>query len=113
MHLPSHLDLLSRLLDLEHAADAARFEDAQRTLTLQQRDARGTAIAQLELIDEGALSGRYLLTFARPGGLELGASRMGSGSLGRLRPRLPGCRGRRRGWSGPRSARLGSRRRRG
>ncbi|MBS2024035.1 MAG: AAA family ATPase [Deltaproteobacteria bacterium] len=90
MDLTQHLELLARLLDLERRAEADRFKEAEGRLSLQERDARGTAIAQAELIDEGGLAGRFLLTFGKPGGGELGASKMGAGSLVRLRPRRQG-----------------------
>ena len=87
LDLPAHLDKLARLLALERIAEEERFEEARATLSLAERDARGTALAQLEAIDESALSGRALITYARPGGGELGGARMGAGSPVRLLPR--------------------------
>ena len=87
LDLPAHLDKLARLLALERLAEEERFEEARATLSLAERDARGTALAQLEAIDESALSGRALITYARPGGGELGGARMGAGSPVRLLPR--------------------------
>jgi ATP-dependent RNA/DNA helicase IGHMBP2 len=85
--LDSWFARLNSLLGRERDAEKERFADAQATLSLQERDARGTAIAQAEPVDEGALSGRYLLVLARPGNAELGASQIHSGSRVRLRPR--------------------------
>lgn len=87
LDLPAHLAKLARLLALERLAEEERFEEARATLSLAERDARGTALAQLEAIDESALSGRALVTYARPGGGELGGARMGAGSPVRLLPR--------------------------
>jgi hypothetical protein len=88
--LDAHLGKLSALLELERAAEVARFADAGARLSLQERDARGLAIAQVEPVEEGALSGRDLVTYARPGGAELGGAQIGSGSVVRVVPRRPG-----------------------
>jgi hypothetical protein len=88
--LEAHLGKLSALLELERAAEVARFAEAGARLSLQERDARGLAIAQVEPVEEGALSGRDLVTYARPGGAELGGAQIGSGSVVRVVPRRPG-----------------------
>ena len=87
--LDAHLQMLGRLLGLERAAEELRFAEARATLSLAERDARGTAFAQLEPVDTGALSGRALVTYARPGGGELGGARIGGGAPVRLLPRRP------------------------
>jgi len=88
--LERHFESLAALLQLERDAEIARFADAQATLSLRERDARGTAIAQCEPVDEARLSGRFLLTLARPGSAELGASKIHTGARVRLRPRRGG-----------------------
>ena len=82
--LEEHLKLLGRLLGLERTAEELRFAEARATLSLAERDARGTAFSQLEPVDRGALSGRTLVTYARPGGGELGGARIGGGAPVRL-----------------------------
>ena len=72
---------LGALLDIERAAEKERFESARSRLSLQQREARGIALADVEAVEEGGLAGRSLVTFARPGGRELGGSEIGVGSI--------------------------------
>lgn len=88
--LEERLRKLSELLERERAAEAARFVEEGARLSLAERDARGTAVAQAEAVDEGALSGRPVATYQRPGGKELLAARIGAGSLLRVLPRRPG-----------------------
>lgn len=90
MDLAEHLRKLSGLLERERAAEAERFAEEGARLSLAERDARGTAVAQAEAIEEGALSGRPVATYARPGKTELLAARIGAGSLVRVLPRRPG-----------------------
>ncbi len=85
--LEAHFEKLALLLGRERDAERERFADAEANLTLLERDARGTAIAQAESIDTGRLSGRFVLTLARPGNAELGAGAIRSGARVRLRPR--------------------------
>ena len=80
---------MARLLALERAAEEERFAEARATLSLQERDARGLAIALLETVDEAALSGRALVTYARPDGAELGGVRVSVGAPVRRLPRRP------------------------
>ncbi len=85
--LDRHLDGLAALLDAEREEERARFAEARGRLSLAERDARGLAVAEAEAVEEGALGGRALVHFARPGGKPLGASRIGAGSLVTARPR--------------------------
>jgi len=79
--LEQHLARLGALLDIERAAEKERFEDARSRLSLAQREARGILLADVEAVEEGGLAGRSLVTYARPGGRELGGSEIGVGSI--------------------------------
>ncbi len=76
----NHLDRLSSLLAAERDEERLRFAEAKGRLSLAEREARGLAVADVEAVEEGALAGRTLVTFARKG-KPLGAARMGVGSL--------------------------------
>ena len=56
-------------------------------LSLREREARGILLADVEAIEEGGLAGRSLVTYARPGGRELGGSEIGVGSIVRVLPK--------------------------
>ncbi len=81
LDLAHHLDHLSSLLAAEREEERARLEDARRRLSLAEREARGLALADVEAVEEAALAGRALVTFARPGGRPLGGARVSVGSL--------------------------------
>src|SRR5260370_5540689 len=83
MDLEQHLDRLAALLDEERAAEKERFA----RLTLAQRAARGLALLDVEAIEEGGLAGRSLVTYARPGGRELGGAEIGVGGIVRVSPK--------------------------
>ncbi|HEX9244442.1 MAG TPA: AAA domain-containing protein [Anaeromyxobacter sp.] len=80
LDLALHLGRLSALLDAERREECARLEEARGRLSLAEREARGLALADVEATEEGALAGRTLVTYARPG-RPLGGGRIGVGSL--------------------------------
>jgi len=83
MDLEQHLDRLGALLDRERAAEKERFAQ----LPFAERLRRGLALTDVEAVDESGLAGRSLVTFARPGGQELGGQQIGVGSIVRVLPR--------------------------
>jgi predicted DNA helicase len=85
--LEQHLERLGALLDTERAAEKERFAQARARLSLSQREARGLVLADVEAVEEGGLAGRSLVTYARPGGRELGGSEIGVGSIVRVLPK--------------------------
>ena len=87
MDLEQHLDRLGALLDIERKAESERFEAARKRLSLKEREARGILLADVEAVEEGGLAGRSLVTYARPGGRELGGSEIGVGSIVRVLPK--------------------------
>ena len=87
MDLEQHLAALGALLDIERAAEQERFQQARARLTLAEREARGLVLADVEAVEEGGLAGRALVTYARPGGRELGGAEIGVGSIVRVLPR--------------------------
>ena len=95
LDLPHHLARLATLLDAERQEERLRLEEARGRLSLAEREARGLALADVEAVEEGALAGRALVTYARPG-RPLGAGRIGIGSLVSvtLPPGGPGARAR-------------------
>ena len=80
LDLAHHLDRLAALLDAERQEERLRLEEARGRLTLAEREARGLAVADVEVAEEGVLAGRVLVTYGRPG-KPLGAGRIGAGSL--------------------------------
>ena len=84
MDLEQHLGRLGALLDIERAAEVERFAAYRERLSLREREARGILLADVEAIEEGGLAGRSLVTYARPGGRELGGSEIGAGSIVRV-----------------------------
>ncbi len=80
LDLAHHLTRLSGLLDAERQEERSRLEEARGRLSLPEREARGLALADVEAVEEGALAGRVVVTYARPG-QPLGAGRIGVGSL--------------------------------
>src|SRR3954463_2538672 len=86
MDLDAHFLRLTGLLEAERAADRKRFEDAAARLSLRERAARGFAVAEAEPVEESGLSGRALVAYAAPRGVELGGSQIGVGSLVRVLP---------------------------
>jgi hypothetical protein len=75
-----HLARLAALVAAEREEERARLDDARRRLSLAEREARGLALAGVEAVDEAALAGRALVTYARAG-RPLGGARVGVGSL--------------------------------
>lgn len=75
-----HIARLAALLDAERREERQRLEEARGRLSVAEREARGLAVADVEAVEEGALAGRTLVTYARPG-RPLGAGRMGVGSI--------------------------------
>jgi superfamily I DNA and/or RNA helicase len=74
-----HLDRFRALLAAEREEERARFSEARGRLSPAEREARGLAVPDVAVVDEGALGGRALLTFAR-GGTPLPGGRIGVGS---------------------------------
>ena len=83
MDLEQHLDRLGALLDRERAAEKERFAQ----LPLPERIRRGLALTDVEAVEEAGLAGRSLVTYARPGGRELGGPQIGVGSIVRVLPK--------------------------
>jgi superfamily I DNA and/or RNA helicase len=83
MDLEQHLARLGALLDKERAAEKERFAQ----LPLSERTRRGLAVSDVEAVAEAGLAGRSLVTYARPGGRELGAQQIGVGSIVRVLPK--------------------------
>ena len=80
LDLAQHIARLAALLDAERREERLRLEEARGRLSVLEREARGLAVADVEAIEEGALAGRTLVTYARPG-RPLGAGRIGVGSI--------------------------------
>lgn len=93
MDLEQHLARLGALLDIERVAERERFAEARARLSLREREARGLVLADVEAVEEGGLAGRSLVTYARPGGRELGGSEIGVGSMVRVLPKREAARG--------------------
>ena len=93
MDLEQHLSRLGALLDIERAAERERFAEARARLSLREREARGLVLADVEAVEEGGLAGRSLVTYARPGGRELGGSEIGVGSIVNVLPKREAARG--------------------
>ncbi|HEY6051308.1 MAG TPA: AAA family ATPase, partial [Thermoanaerobaculia bacterium] len=83
MDLDAHFDRLLALLATEREAERTRFEQATARLSLAERAARGICVPDADPVEEGALSGRALVTYETRGG----GSEMGVGSLVRISPR--------------------------
>jgi ATP-dependent RNA/DNA helicase IGHMBP2 len=84
LRLPEHLERLALLLAAEREEERARFAEAKGRLSVAERDARGLALADVEAVEEAALAGRALVTYARSDGRPLGGARIGAGSLVRV-----------------------------
>jgi len=82
--LADHLAALRALLSAEREAERARDAEEEARLSPEAREARGSALAGVEALDEAALGGRALVTFGRPGGEALGGWRLGAGALVRV-----------------------------
>src|SRR5205814_1312824 len=67
--------------------EVERFAAFRSRLSLREREARGILLADVEAVEEGGLAGRSLVTYARPGGRELGGSQIGVGSIVRVLPK--------------------------
>ena len=80
LDLAQHIGRLAALLDAERREERVRLEEARGRLSVGEREARGLAVADVEAVEEGALAGRALVTYARPG-RPLGGARIGVGSL--------------------------------
>ncbi|TMA13766.1 MAG: IGHMBP2 family helicase [Deltaproteobacteria bacterium] len=83
MDLDQHLDRLGALLDKERAAETERFAQ----LPFAERVRRGLALPDVEAVEESGLAGRSLVTYARPGGIELAGRQLGVGSIVRVIPK--------------------------
>ena len=83
MDLDQHLDRLGALLDKERAAETERFAQ----LPFAERVRRGLALPDVEAVEESGLAGRSLVTYARPGGIELAGQQLGVGSIARVIPK--------------------------
>jgi len=81
--LDQHLDRLGALLDKERAAETERFAQ----LPFAERVRRGLALPDVEAVEESGLAGRSLVTYARPGGIELAGRQLGVGSIVRVIPK--------------------------
>lgn len=77
---------MGRLLDAERDEERARLADARARLTLQEREARGLAIAGVEAVEEGSLAGRALVAYERRG-RPIDGARIGIGALVTVRLR--------------------------
>jgi hypothetical protein len=80
LDLVQHIARLAVLLDAERREERLRLEEARGRLSVVEREARGLAVADVEAVEEGALAGRTLVTYARPG-RPLAAGRIGVGSI--------------------------------
>jgi hypothetical protein len=78
--LPAHLATLLALLDAERDEERARLDEARARLSLEEREARGLALSDVEAAEEGVLAGRALVGYERRGG-PLEGARIGVGSL--------------------------------
>lgn len=83
MDWTGHLERLARLLAAEREEERARFADARDRLSVAEREARGLALADVEVEAEGVLAGRSLVTWGR-GGRPLAGARIGVGSIVRV-----------------------------
>jgi hypothetical protein len=80
LDLQPHLDRLAALLDAERAEERRRLDEARARLDLEEREARGLALAGVEAVEEGALAGRALVAYER-GGKPLPGGRLSIGAL--------------------------------
>ena len=80
LDLPRHLERLAQLLAAERDEERSRLADARGRLSLAERESRGLAVLDVEAVDESALAGRALVTFAR-GDRALPGGRIGVGAL--------------------------------
>jgi superfamily I DNA and/or RNA helicase len=89
----SRIARLREVLELERAAERARFEDEVRTLSASEREARGRALPALVAKDTRAgFHGRTVVVFTRQDGGKLGG-RIGAGDVvivSRGEPLAPG-----------------------
>ena len=74
-----HLDRLEALLAAEREEERKRFAEVRGRLALAEREARGLALPDLEMLDEGVLAGRALVVYGR-GGRPLTGARIAIGS---------------------------------
>jgi len=81
LDLGEHIRRMAALLDAEREEERARLAEARGRLTLAEREARGLAVADAEAVEEGALAGRAMVHYGRPGGAPLGGARIGVGAL--------------------------------
>lgn len=84
---PSYFDQLTRLLELERAAEKARSAELRETLPLDELEARGLLLLDVEVIEElVGLGGRFLLTLERSDKRPF-LTPLHNGDLVELRPR--------------------------
>lgn len=82
-----HFDRLVALLELERNEERARLETQRKELSLQERQARGLTLLDVEAIEEDfGLGGRVLVTLERPDRSALPV-RLWPGDLVEVRPR--------------------------
>src|SRR5262249_48829216 len=76
-------DRLGAPLDAERDGEKEQFAQ----VPLAERVRRGLALRDVEAVEESALAGRSLVTYARPGNRELGAPQVGVGAIVRVLPK--------------------------
>jgi len=83
----SYFDNLTRLLELERAAEKARSAELRNTLPLAELESKGLLLLDVEVIEEAVgLGGRFLLTLERSDKRPF-AARLHNGDLVEIRPR--------------------------
>ncbi|MFL5321648.1 MAG: AAA domain-containing protein [Myxococcaceae bacterium] len=83
----THFDHLARLLELERSEERARLEEQRQTLSLEDRQARGLTLLDVEPVEEDlGLGGRVLITLAKVDRGHLPV-RLSPGELVEVRPR--------------------------
>ena len=81
MRIDEHIERLGRLLDLERAEERARYELESARLSLEERQARGHALLDLEAGDARSLAGRVLIELRPAAGHDLPSTLIGAGSI--------------------------------
>lgn len=83
---PSFFDDLLRLLELERAAEKARYAEEKERLSLADLEAKGLVLLDVEVVEEAVgLGGRFLVTLERADRRPL--ARVHNGDLVEVRPR--------------------------
>lgn len=81
MIIDEHLERMERLLEIERAEERKRYETESAALSLDQRQARGQLLLDLEVADARSLAGRVLVELRPPQGREVPSSLIGPGSI--------------------------------